>query len=426
MAFMVATPLIPLLFNLVSVVLVSIVLTAIMVAAFKWAASAAVSLLQGIAFRAWCVRRNIFFIVCAAILLGFFSTPPSLESSPWSELAPSPERVAFVAHRQLQPSPCMTYGGEADEAIRFMEMECMECGLREPMPETAFEDGALSEAAEQWLLQLEEEVRLIEELPFVQKGTLVFRESEQSANLNKVEVAVWCCWSGSQFKRPVASCDEKEKPTHLEAARALRLDLIEKHGQQGHPTHPRAANRRTALVEAGEVEPATAFDRLRVAGMAQRRTQAQVTEDEKAVAEARTAEQRAAERREAAEAKLKASKEKVNIPRPHTHSHQPSTLPLPPSSHKPIGCRFQSTFSIAQKAEDSIWRIDFSMRSTHACTHVPLPAPTCDWSDGCGTPSGPRLFQHCSAPCATTRPPHVPPPAPSACTYHIWAGGTHG
>ena len=102
-----------------------------------------------------------------------------------------------------------------------------------------------------WLRDLEEEIRLINELPFVKMNTLTFRESELSSNLNKVEVAVCCCWSGCQFKRPVMNCDKKEKPTHLEAARALRLELIAKHGQAGHPLHPSAARRRAALEEAG-------------------------------------------------------------------------------------------------------------------------------------------------------------------------------
>ena len=290
----------PLLFLCLEICALVCWITLMVNATLMWAASAAASLLRSNVFRVPSRRQIMLFVTCVALvsLLGFHSTSPSSASSLLSD-APLPQRIAFVAQcqPQPQPSPRMLYGGEAEEAIRYMQMEC-EPG--EPLQETAFpaegalSEGALSEAAEQWLVQLEEEIRLINELPFVKPGSLTFRESEESANLNKVEVAVWCCWSGSQFKRPVACCDEKEKPTHLEAARALRCELIQKHGQPDHPTHPRAAGRRAALEEAGEVEPTTAFDRLRFARMAQRRVQAQVAEDDKAFSDACAAEQRAA------------------------------------------------------------------------------------------------------------------------------------
>ena len=121
------------------------------------------------------------------------------------------------------------YGGEANEAIRYMQMEGCE---PEPIPETAFGDGALSNATEQWLLQLEEQVRLIEALPFV-KGQVKFYDSDKSANLNKVEAVTWCCWGAGQFKRVMLACDESgKKPTHLEAATELRLKLCQRLTQE--------------------------------------------------------------------------------------------------------------------------------------------------------------------------------------------------
>ena len=222
---------------------------------------------------------------------------------------------AELAELYPQPSPSWNYGGEAEESIRHMQMDCEPC--EEPAPA-----AELSEAEEKWLGEVEKEVRLIEALPFV-KGSVRFFESDVSANLNKVEVAVWCCWSGSSFKRPVVQCDETgEKPTHLEAARALRAKLLAEHGQAGHEIHPRAADRRRHLEAAGELEPQTAFERIQMSGMVQRRTRAQVAIDEKAVAEAREVEGRATAKREAAEARLKASREKAAAFKEPSVSHK--------------------------------------------------------------------------------------------------------
>ena len=48
--------------------------------------------------------------------------------------------------------------------------------------------------------------------------------------------------TGSQFKRVMVACDEKEKPTHLEALRALRAKLVSEHMCATHcfppPSHP--------------------------------------------------------------------------------------------------------------------------------------------------------------------------------------------
>eukprot|EP00966_Prymnesium_polylepis_P332482 7387980-Prymnesium_polylepis.1 len=82
--------------------------------------------------------------------------------------------------------PLWKYGGEDNESIRFMET------LPEEAPQVS-----LSEKAEAWLLQLEEEQRLIEELPFV-NGSVHFVTSDSKTNDNKVQVSVSCCWEKSR------------------------------------------------------------------------------------------------------------------------------------------------------------------------------------------------------------------------------------
>lgn len=168
------------------------------------------------------------------------------------------------------------------------------------------------------------EKRLIEELPFV-KGDVVCQKHVVKANLNKVRATVTCCWeSGNCFKRVTVACDEKEKPTHLEALMALRAKLIKEHGTAEHVPDPRAVLRLQTLEAQGDVtapEP-TAFDRLRLAQAAQQRAQAQVKIEEQAVAKAAAAELEAARVREAAEAELKAWKARA------------AALELPKTSHK--------------------------------------------------------------------------------------------
>ena len=140
------------------------------------------------------------------------------------------------------------YGGEDDEAIRFM-------------------DTVLSE--EKWLAEVESEKHMIEEMPVV-KGSVDFFYSDTSANLNKVQASVWCCWAPARrtFKQVLVACDEKEKPTHLEALRALRAKLVSEHMCATHEPDERAVARRRELEasgEAGAAEPADAFDRMRAA-----------------------------------------------------------------------------------------------------------------------------------------------------------------
>jgi hypothetical protein len=101
---------------------------------------------------------------------------------------------------------CVLYGGEDDECIRFTM------------------DAALSE--EEWLVQLENEKRTIEELPVV-KGAVDFFYSDVSVNLNKVQATVWCCWAGSQFKRVMVACDEKENMQLVPPVSGVPLDVVQ-------------------------------------------------------------------------------------------------------------------------------------------------------------------------------------------------------
>ena len=66
---------------------------------------------------------------------------------------------------------------------------------------------------ESWLVEVQEEAHLIEALPYV-KGTVSFFYSEESTNLNKVHVTVWCCWSAGRLKRVPVHCDEVQRFTH--------------------------------------------------------------------------------------------------------------------------------------------------------------------------------------------------------------------
>ena len=92
---------------------------------------------------------------------------------------------------------------------------------------------------------MQEEIRLIEALPVVQKVELFYGEA---ANSNKVEATLWCCWASDRFKRIKDQCTEDgTKPTHLEAARALREKITREHCCAAHQHHPRAVARREML-----------------------------------------------------------------------------------------------------------------------------------------------------------------------------------
>ena len=107
-----------------------------------------------------------------------------------------------------------------------------------------------TDAMEVWLEQLEQEKLAIEALPFVSK--VDFFCDEHSQNLNKVIATVWCCWDSSSrsFKRVFENCDQSgKKPTHLEAARALRTKLLDStHARTGHVFDHRAVTRREELM----------------------------------------------------------------------------------------------------------------------------------------------------------------------------------
>jgi hypothetical protein len=192
--------------------------------------------------------------------------------------------VALVLNVTEEYQCCrVLYGGEDNEAIRFM-------------------DTVLDE--EQWLVELEAEKRAVEEMAFV-KGSVDFFYSDAGANLNKVQATVWCCWAGSTFKRVMVACDEKDKPTHLEALRVLRAKLAAEHMGAGHEPHARAVERRRELEAAGSVEapePANAFDQMRAARARLSLLEKKAAADERVAELARQTERVAREKREAAEA----------------------------------------------------------------------------------------------------------------------------
>uniref|UniRef100_A0A6T7HW18 Uncharacterized protein n=1 Tax=Coccolithus braarudii TaxID=221442 RepID=A0A6T7HW18_9EUKA len=176
-------------------------------------------------------------------------------------------------------------------------------------PTEALDEAQLPEAADLWLMQVEEETRLVEALPFV-LGKVRFDYSDASANLNKVEVVVSCCWASSRLKRGKVACDETTKSTQLEALRALRLKLVDEHGRADHVHDPRAVARRAEVERDNEILPeaATALDRIRLAQALQQRTQARAAADEGLVAEARAAEEEATRACKAIEAQARESK----------------------------------------------------------------------------------------------------------------------
>ena len=77
-----------------------------------------------------------------------------------------------------------------------------------------------SEWTEQFLLQVEEEKRAIEELPFVKSVGFTYGET---ANANKVLATVWCCWEASRlFKQIAMACHLEERPPARGAAQKAR------------------------------------------------------------------------------------------------------------------------------------------------------------------------------------------------------------
>jgi hypothetical protein len=83
------------------------------------------------------------------------------------------------------------YGGEADEVIRYMEMDT---------------DMEMPHELVQWLDALESEKRRLEELKVVKRVDFIFAKPGQRTGENKAQATLWCCWdgSGSRFKRVCA------------------------------------------------------------------------------------------------------------------------------------------------------------------------------------------------------------------------------
>ena len=179
-----------------------------------------------------------------------------------------------------------------------------------------------------WLEQLEQEKLAIEAIPFISK--VDFFCDEHTQNLNKVIATVWCCWDSSSrsFKRVFENCDQSgKKPTHLEAARALRTKLIDStHARTGHVFDHRAVTRREELMRqqqgAETTEAETAFNRI---GLAQARQQAaarQASAAEQAAEAARQAEIAARLACEAAELQAKALRAAADALKPKEPSHK--------------------------------------------------------------------------------------------------------
>ena len=174
---------------------------------------------------------------------------------------------------------------------------------------------------EVWLQQVEEQKRLIEALPVVKR--LDFFCDDNNQNLNKVEATLWCCWAGGRLKRIKESCDMTgAKPTHLEAARALRAAIIDKHACAGHVFDHRAVARRAALEAETEAEAATPFDRIRLAQVRQLSAARQASVAEQAAETAREAERSACLVREEAELQARVLRVAADALKPKEPSHK--------------------------------------------------------------------------------------------------------
>ena len=113
----------------------------------------------------------------------------------------------------------------------------MQCG--EIIGAAAETEAPLTAEQQAWLLQLEEAKRLVEALPVVKSVELFFDDDD--TNLNKVEATLWCCWSTNRLKRVKVACDKSgNKPTHLEAMRALHASIEKDHMCADHQHNPRA------------------------------------------------------------------------------------------------------------------------------------------------------------------------------------------
>jgi hypothetical protein len=153
-----------------------------------------------------------------------------------------------------------------------------------------------------WLEELRREEELLLALPVVQKVDFF---TGNTSNLTKVEATLNCCWASGQFKRVKEACtDNDQKPTLVEAARALRATIEKDHCCAGHQHHQRAIERREALAASGQGTARNMFDRMKMAAAYQSRVRAQAELCRKHVAEAQAAELASVRAREAAEEAL--------------------------------------------------------------------------------------------------------------------------
>lgn len=180
------------------------------------------------------------------------------------------------------------------------------------------EEGVNEGSAVRWLRQLAATKDAIEALPYV-KGAVGFIYCDESANLNKVHVAVWCCWEKSRrsFKHVYVACDDAEKPTHFEALKALHDKLVREHGDNRHVPDERAVARRSEIERMGTstttLQHSTSFDKMRLAQARLTRLDAKVKADEHALKVARDHKVTALRALEEAEATLKQSRAMLAI-----------------------------------------------------------------------------------------------------------------
>ena len=181
----------------------------------------------------------------------------------------------------------------------------------------------VSEATEAWLDALEEEKRLIEQLPVVKSVDFIIGET---ANLTKVKATLWCCWEPgrSRLKEIHEACTEdNRKPSLLEAARAMRAKILEKHACASHAHDSRAVARKEATTQEAAMPAATdAFDRLRLATSRQQAAQRLAAADKAALEKARATEQASVRAREEAHAKATASQAAADALKPPSVSHK--------------------------------------------------------------------------------------------------------
>jgi hypothetical protein len=101
------------------------------------------------------------------------------------------------------------YGGEADEVIRYMEMDS---------------DMEMPDELVQWLDALESEKRRLEELKVVKRVDIIFAKPGQRTGENKAQATLWCCWDNSKrsFKQ-VCALSLSRARVHAQARASLSL-----------------------------------------------------------------------------------------------------------------------------------------------------------------------------------------------------------